>query len=611
MTNTDGALSAALDELAVLGTDQDREQIAALRDRLDAARLRVLVAGEAKRGKSTLINALLGRAVLPAGVTPLTAVATTVRYGEDPHAEVRFADGHEEKQPLTALPDLVTERGNPGNRRHVAAVTVYLDAPVLADGVELVDTPGTGSVFAWDTAAAHEALETTDAAVFVLTADPPVSAAERDLYAKVAGLSVATFTVLNKADHLDAAGLAETSEFTRQVLAQAVRNSGSPGRIYPVSARAALAGGDPGFAAFAADFTAYLAGSRVTDLRTSAVMRARRIARSLLDEVALTRRAAQLAAGDAADQVARFGERLAEVAIRGQDAVAVANAESARLLKDLNAAAEADGPRLGGDITRQFQEILDSELRTATAAEIERHGRERLVALTVAAASAWRARRRDILEEGLARTDARLGADLTAALSELRDSAAELLGLELAVPEPGGRLAENHRFFYATADTPGQTELLAGAIRRKLPGELGRRRAREHLLREVRDLVASQIGRARGDLQYRLSEARRALASSVERRYAEATGRMRTAMRAAEELRGASVADAAEKERDLSERELATRRALALLDEAGNPGKQRAPERQPGPVLRNRQEAGRPDHRSGHRPGGSRRQEPQ
>ena len=141
--------------------------------------------------------------MLPAGVTPLTAVATTVRYGNDPHAEVRFADGHEEKQPMSALPELVTERGNPGNRRRIAAVTVYLDAPLLAGGVELVDTPGTGSVFAWDTAAAHQALESMDAAVFVLTADPPVSAAERDLYAKVSGMSVATFAVLNKADHLD------------------------------------------------------------------------------------------------------------------------------------------------------------------------------------------------------------------------------------------------------------------------------------------------------------------------------------------------------------------------------------------------------------------------
>jgi GTP-binding protein EngB required for normal cell division len=563
MTKTDEALSAALDELAVLGTDQDREQIAALRDRLDAARLRVLVAGEAKRGKSTLINALLGRAVLPAGVTPLTAVATTVRYGDDPHAEVRFTDGHVEKQPLTALPDLVTERGNPGNRRHIAAVTVYLDAPVLAGGFELVDTPGTGSVFAWDTAAAHEALETMDAAVFVLTADPPVSAAERDLYAKISGLSVATFTVLNKADHLDAAGLAEAADFTRQVLAQAGYGTpggpGAPGRIYPVSARAALAGGDPGFSVFATDFTTYLASRRESDLRRSAVMRARRIGR-----------AAQLTAGQAADRVTRFGERLAEVSVRGEDAVALVGAESARLLKDLNSAAEADGSRLGRDIARQVEEILDGELRSATAAEIERAGRERLVALTIAAADAWRARRRNLIEEGLARTDARQAAGLTAALTELRDSASELLGLDLAVPEPDGRLAEDRRFFYTTADESGQTELLAGTIRRKLPGELGRRRAREHLLREAPDLVARQIGRARGDLQYRLSEANRALASSVERRYADATGRLRAALRAAGELRGASAAAAEEKERDLSEREAATRHALALLDEAAS-----------------------------------------
>jgi hypothetical protein len=188
----------------------------------------------------------LGRALLPAGVTPLTALATTVRYGDDPHAEVRFADGHEEKQPLSALPDLVTERGNPANRRRIAAVTVHLDAPLLAGGVERVDTPGTGSVFAWDTAAAHEALETMDADVFVLTADPPVSVAERDLYAKVSDPSVATFTVLNKADHLDEAGLSEAAEFTGRVLAEASAGAGAgaPGRVsrrrpHPVPARAA------------------------------------------------------------------------------------------------------------------------------------------------------------------------------------------------------------------------------------------------------------------------------------------------------------------------------------------------------------------------------------
>jgi len=570
MLNRGDGLDKALEDLAALGTDWDREQLAALRDRLAAARLRVLVAGEAKRGKSTLINALLGRPVLPSGVTPLTAVATTVRYGEDPRAEVRFGDGHEEKHPLAALGDLVTERGNPRNRRGIAAVTVFVDAPVLAGGVELVDTPGTGSVYQWDTDAAHQALETMDAAVLVLTADPPVSASERDLLAKVADLSVRTFAVLNKADHLDAAGLAEAADFTRRVLAEA----GYAGRVYPMSARAALekgegeTGGDPGFAAFAADFAAYLASRGRRDLAVSAAGQARRIARSLLDEVALTRRAAQLRAGDAAGRVERFGARLAEVAVHGRDAVAIADAESARLLVALNDAADEDTPRLGRQVTAELGALLDGELRTAAPGQIEQRGRERLVALTVAAADAWRQRQRERIEQGLADTDARLAAEEKAELEVLRESAAELLGLDLAVPEPGGRLAEDRRFFYTTAEDPGQTELLAGAVRRGLPGGLGRRAAREYLRREAPELVERQIGRARGDLQYRLAETTRALVRVVERRYADGTDRIRAALRAAAELHEASGTEAARMESDLAGREAALHRVLSWLDEA-------------------------------------------
>jgi Dynamin family len=141
-------LAVALTELAGLGTEQDRVQLATLRDRLADTRLRVAVVGEATRGKSTLINALLGEAVLPAGGTPVTTVVTTVRYGQDPHVQVCFLAGHEEAHPLAALSDLVTEAGNPGNRRRIASVTVYAEAAVLAAGAELVDTPGTGSVLA-------------------------------------------------------------------------------------------------------------------------------------------------------------------------------------------------------------------------------------------------------------------------------------------------------------------------------------------------------------------------------------------------------------------------------------------------------------------------------
>ena len=81
------ALTQALGELSTLGTERDREQLGAQRG-LAGARLGVLVVGEAKRGKSTLVNALVGRAVLLSGVTPLTALTTTVRYSEDEQAEV-------------------------------------------------------------------------------------------------------------------------------------------------------------------------------------------------------------------------------------------------------------------------------------------------------------------------------------------------------------------------------------------------------------------------------------------------------------------------------------------------------------------------------------------
>ena len=87
-----GGLLVTLDERP-RAPAADGELLAALRARLRVARLRVLVVGEAKRGKSTLVNALLGRDVLPVGVTPLTALATTVTHGADEDAEVRFLDG--------------------------------------------------------------------------------------------------------------------------------------------------------------------------------------------------------------------------------------------------------------------------------------------------------------------------------------------------------------------------------------------------------------------------------------------------------------------------------------------------------------------------------------
>ena len=579
--NDDGdVLAVALDGLSALAGPEDRAALAELTDRLRQRRLRVLVAGEAKRGKSTLVNALLGRQVLPSGVTPLTALATAVRYGPDEGVTAVFRDGRTETYPLSALDDLVTERGNPGNKRGLASVTVVIAAPVLARGVDLVDTPGTGSVYAHNTAAAELALETMDAAVFVLTADPPVSASERDLMSRVARLSVRMFVVLNKADYLSAGAspagpmdgdpdahggseLAEALEFTARVAAEA---AGRAVRLYPLSARAALTkAGDPGFTEFATDFTGYLDSGRASDLQLSVAGHAERLARSLLDEADLTRGAAQMRTGEAAERVQAFRARLAAVAVRRQDAADLAAAESARMLAALNEAAAQASREATVRVVADLDGLFAGELRSAQAAGIERAGRIRLDELAVAAAEAWRQQQALRLEDGLAKLDQRLAAELGAELDAVREAAAGLLGLVLAVPGPGDRLVPDLGFFYVVKEDAGQTELLAGAIRRHLPGEAGRRRAREYLRREAADLVPQQIGRARADLQYRLAEATRRLIRDVEARYTDSTIRLENALRAAADQRQATTEEAAARDAELAQRQEDLGRLLKLL----------------------------------------------
>jgi len=564
-------LEQALAAMSALASGADAARLAALAGRLREGRLRVLIAGEAKRGKSTVANALIGSPALPAGVTPLTAIATTLVYGADEHVAVTFEDGPAERRPLGDLPGLVTEPGNPGNRLGLAEVTVHLAAPLLAEGVELVDTPGTGSVYEHNTQQAQRALETLDAAVMVLTADPPPSAAERDLLHKIAGWSVATFVLLNKADRLDPAERSEALAFTTRIVSGA---AGSDVPVYAVSARAALAGQhDPGFAEFAVGFRDYLRDRRAEDLEQSVAGHLRLITERLLDEVRLARRASQLRAGQAAGRVETFRAKLAAVAARRGDAADVAWARHKRLLSALNDSAAEAGRRLAGEMAGGLTAFLDSAQAGATGAGIEREGAGWLAARARDAADAWRDEQRKMLEASLAEQDARLIRALRAELAEVRQAARELLDLDLALPEVAERLVPSRNFFYAGTAPAGQTELLAGAVRRHLPGELSRRRARAHLLAQARDLMPMLIGRARGDLQFRLQESMRLLIGRSDERYADSIGRLAAAIDSASADSGRTEAEEKDRQQGLANRQDALRDILARL--AGTPDQTR------------------------------------
>jgi len=146
------ALSGLAQASGLLGVPEVAEQATEAARRLAALTLEVAVVGEFKRGKSSLINALLGREVLPVGVLPLTAVPTVLERGV-PGCVVEFADGRRDAHHLAQVGRFVTEEANPGNALGVARVVVRLPAPLLDQGVRLVDTPGVGSVHGHNTLA--------------------------------------------------------------------------------------------------------------------------------------------------------------------------------------------------------------------------------------------------------------------------------------------------------------------------------------------------------------------------------------------------------------------------------------------------------------------------
>ena len=224
-------LAALAEKAAVPGVAAEAWELA---DRLGEGRFYVACIGQFKRGKSTLINALLGTSILPTGVVPVTAVPTVIRHGELA-ARVRLPDGWRTVNPGD-LADYVAENQNPGNRRGVLGVEVFIPSPLLEGGLCLVDTPGLGSAIEASTAATREFLPHIDAAIAVLGADPPISGEELAFLAQAAAQIATLIVVLNKADRIPAAERAEVAAFTSRVLAE--RLGHGPGRIFEVSALA-------------------------------------------------------------------------------------------------------------------------------------------------------------------------------------------------------------------------------------------------------------------------------------------------------------------------------------------------------------------------------------
>ncbi|PWU20536.1 MAG: hypothetical protein C5B48_12405 [Candidatus Rokuibacteriota bacterium] len=234
----------ALVELAeAAGAPAIAAEAQALADRLREGRFYVVFVGQFKRGKSTLLNALIGEPILPIGVIPITAAVTIVRHGERLAARVRFGQRDWEECEPRALATYVSEEHNPGNQKDVTGVEVFVPNPLLESGMCLVDTPGIGSVSATNTAATRAFVPHVDAAVVVLGGEPPIAGEELALVADAAEWIRDLVFVLNKADRQSDSDQREAIRFTERVLTERLGRGVGP--ILEVSAAERIAGTGP------------------------------------------------------------------------------------------------------------------------------------------------------------------------------------------------------------------------------------------------------------------------------------------------------------------------------------------------------------------------------
>ncbi len=194
----------------------------------------VAVVGRFKAGKSSFLNSIIGRDLVPVAVLPLTAVVTRLRYGPRDRAVVRHLDGREEEIPLDRLPEYVTEHRNPGNERAVAIVDVETPSLRLYQGIRFVDTPGLGSVFVHNTRTSMDWLPRVGAALLAVSIDQPLSEYDIGLLKELAKHTPEVLILLTK---VDLVGPQDLTDVTRFIGEQVSKAADGAVRVFPFSLR--------------------------------------------------------------------------------------------------------------------------------------------------------------------------------------------------------------------------------------------------------------------------------------------------------------------------------------------------------------------------------------
>jgi len=528
-----GRIEPALE--TAIGTDSPLvARFRMLRRRLDQERLQLAVLGQFKRGKSTFINALLGADVLPTGVIPLTAVATFIAWRREPLVVVRLRGEapneefavHTADEIRNVLFRFVAEEANPENRLGVERVDLFYPADILTDGTVIIDTPGVGSTLRHNTEAALQVLPESDAAFFVVSADPPITEVELEYLRRLKSKTQRVFFVLNKADYLRPGEQRSIVEFLQKVLAEKSLID-ADGQIFCISARDGLeakrigsneALENSGIAALEDHLVRALASEKVRWLEHAVRSKAADSLAQASAELGLRVRALNMPIEELAAKSEAFQDALRSIEEQRRITRDLLTGDHRRLREALDA-------RIGElrkEIASKLARVIDASLLGAVLTAWEEAARR---ALSEAMQAEFEAAREPLVSAFAADAGAALlGCEgrVNALIDRVRRTAAEIFNVPLGpdIEHEAFELGEDP--YWVTESTsvtliPDPSRL----IDRLLPARLRRPRLRARMVRQADELIVHNAENLRWAILRGLDETFRKATARFEERLDE------------------------------------------------------------------------------------------
>ncbi len=306
------------------GIDSVTPRLAAIGEGLSGEEVvDIAVLGQFKAGKSSFLNSLFGKDVVPVHVLPATSVVTRIGFGPTERAVVHHLSGDSEEIPAARLSEFVTEKENPENRKGVSVVDVELPGLAPYPGIRFVDTPGLGSIFSHNTQASRDWLPRVGGALVAVSVNHPFSGEDLALLSEVFLHTPEVAILLTKADLVTESEREAVLQFTR---GQVADHTGREIPIFPFSVR-------PGLGAFREAVVDYLR-RRIVAGREE---RFRGIMAHKVRALAAETRSYLLLAQAAAEAAGRAREGLSRVLAREREDLKAVRSEVDARLRELKA----------------------------------------------------------------------------------------------------------------------------------------------------------------------------------------------------------------------------------------------------------------------------------